>query len=177
MLLQNKNYFQIFSLSENYHLDLGTLADNYRTLQAQVHPDKFASASEGEKLLAVQSTSLLNEAYETLTSPQKRAAYLLQLQDIDVTQVNQSELSPELLLEQIQLREDLEEMPRTESAIESLDTLRRKIEARVKACQERFAENLAAKQLSEAKAIYYEMQYFYKLVVEIDAIEEDLLGY
>ena len=177
VLLQKKNYFQIFSLAENYHLDLVVLAEKYRKLQAQNHPDNFASSSEQEKMLAVQSTSLINEAHETLTSPQKRAAYLLTLHDIDVTQVNQAELSPELLLEQIQLREELEEIPRVELSLESLSSMKIEIEFKANSSQESFAKQMDAKQFLEAKANYYEMQYYYKLILEIDAIEEGLLGY
>lgn len=177
MQLLHKNYFQIFSLPENYNLDLDTLADSYRKLQAQVHPDKFASSSEPEKMLAVQSASLLNEAFETLTAPQKRAAYLLNLQDIDVTVVDQAELSSDLLLEQIQFREELEEIPHAETAIENLDALRRKIETRISQSQQIFATNLEAKQFSEAKTNYFEMQYCYKLIQDIEAVEEELLGY
>lgn len=85
-----------------------------------MHPDRFANAEEPEKLRAVQLSSYLNEAYETLKSPLRRAAYLLSLRDIDVEQVNQNDLSMDLLLEQIQLREKLDELPIDESALASL---------------------------------------------------------
>ena len=177
MPLQNKNYFQIFSIPESFQLDLEKLSEQYRTLQAQVHPDRFASASETEKLKAIQSTSLLNAAYETLGSPQKRAAYLLQLQQIDVTTVDQADLSADLLLEQIQLREQLEDIPRDESALAELETMRNAIESRINNSQEIFANSYNDRNFNQAKRHYYEMQYFGKLIVEIEAIEEDLLGY
>jgi molecular chaperone HscB len=101
----------------------------------------------------------------------------LELQGIDVTQVKQEELSPELLLEQIEFREELEELPRDDSAIDDLNSMRQKIEVKADEIQQRFAENHATKQLLEAKTNYYEMQYFFKLILEIDALEEDLLGY
>jgi molecular chaperone HscB len=175
--LQNKNYFQIFSIPESFQLDLEKLSSDYRAIQAQVHPDRFANGSENEKLNAIQSTSLLNAAYETLASPQKRAAYLLQLQDIDVNKVDQADLSPGLLMEQIQLRERLEEIPRDESALGELDSMRKSIQNRITSSQTSFAESYHASNLDLAKKSYYELQYFSKLISEIEAIEEDLLGY
>lgn len=177
MLLQNKNFFQIFSIPEAYDLDPVLLAENYRELQAQVHPDRFANASEAEKLQAVKSTSVLNDAYETLRSPQGRAAHLLQLRDVDVSKVSQSDLSPALLFEQIQLREELEDIPRDEKSLNKLDHMRKQIEEKVRDCQKLFVKNFNTGQLLRAKSNYYEMQYLFKLLSDMDAIEEDLLGY
>jgi len=53
------------------------LSEKYHARQVEVHPDKFSGATEKNKLRAVQLTSYLNEAYSTLKSPIKRAAYLL----------------------------------------------------------------------------------------------------
>lgn len=177
MHFSSNNYFEIFSVPEAFQLDLSNLTDQYRRLQAQVHPDRFAGGTEQDKLRAIQATSLLNEAYETLKNPQKRAAYLLALQDIDLSSVDQADLSPQLLMEQIELREALEDLPRDESALDALEQLRQRIGDRQQQCQQRFESALAAGELVQAKRSYYEMQYFAKLAAEVAAIEEDLLGY
>jgi len=49
-------------------------------LQQEFHPDRFASKGDVDKRLAVQTASLINQAYDTLKSPLKRAQYLLELQ-------------------------------------------------------------------------------------------------
>ena len=118
------NFFEQFNLAQSCELDQEALADEYRKQQSEVHPDRFANAEESEKLRALQLSSYLNEAYETLKSPLRRAAYLLSMHDIDVEQVNQNDLSMDLLLEQIQLREKLDELPKDESALADLDKLR-----------------------------------------------------
>lgn len=177
MLFKDKNYFEIFAIPVAFQVNLTTLADHYRDLQAQVHPDRVAVGSEHDKIMAIQAASLLNEAYETLSSPQKRAAYLLRLEGIDVDQVEQTDLSSELLLEQIQIREELEELPRDESALDELEQLRNRIAERLTKCQQEFAKALGNNRHSLAKRSYYEMQYFAKLVIEIESLEEDLLGY
>ena len=42
MHFSSNNYFEIFSVPEAFQLDLSNLTDQYRRLQAQVHPDRFA---------------------------------------------------------------------------------------------------------------------------------------
>ena len=176
-MFKDRNFFDVFSIPATFQVNLIVLADQYRELQAQVHPDRVAGGSEQEKLQAIQATSFLNEAYETLRSPQRRAAYLLELQGIDVNQVDQTDLSPKLLMEQIELREQLEELPRDESALGKLEQLRENIEHRQIECQNQFAQGINGRDLTAAKEYYYKMQYFAKLAAEIESIEEDLLGY
>lgn len=176
-MLKDRNFFDVFSIPATFQVDLDILTDRYRELQGQVHPDRVAGGTEQEKLQAIQATSFLNEAYEVLRSPQRRAAYLLELRDIDVDQVDQSDLPPSLLMEQIELREQLEGLPRDESALGQLENLRDAIEQRLAGSQEQFARLIEQPDLTAAKKHYYEMQYFGKLAAEIESLEEDLLGY
>jgi molecular chaperone HscB len=78
-----KNYFELFSLEADFSIDLVALEQIYQTQIARHHPDKFATGSDKEKTLAVQNTSLINSAFDTLKSPLLRATYLLELQGID----------------------------------------------------------------------------------------------
>lgn len=171
------NYFQLFNLPETYELDQQTLNDAYREQQGEVHPDRFANADEAEKLRAVQLSSYLNEAYETLKSPLRRAAYLLSMHDIDVEQVDQSDLGMDLLLEQIRLREQLDDLPKDESALGDLDKLRDEVGVKRDRQISKFAELFELDKLDEAKKIYHELQFLFKLMAEIDAGEELRLGY
>ena len=173
----NSNYFQIFNLPESCDLDQEALAAEYRKQQSEVHPDRFANAPEPEKLRAVQLSSFLNEAYETLKSPLRRAAYLLSLNDIDVEQVDQNDLSMDLLLEQIQLRERLDELPKDESALPDLDKLRVEVAGKLGRQEREFAEHFDQQKFDDAKKVYHELQFLFKLLSEIDAGEEMRLGY
>lgn len=145
--------------------------------QREVHPDRFANAEEPEKLRAVQLSSYLNEAYETLKSPLRRAAYLLSLRGIDVEKVDQNDLGMDLLLEQIQLREQLDELPSDESALDELERLRSEVRVKLDRQEVKFADCFEQEQFDDAKKIYHELQFLYKLLSEIDAGEENRLGY
>ena len=67
------NYFELFDLPSLFELDVNALRLKYLELQRIVHPDKFANASERERLLAVQKTAQINDGYSMLKSPITRA--------------------------------------------------------------------------------------------------------
>ena len=171
------NYFQWFELPVRFEVDTEALAETYRRLQAAIHPDRMAAAEEAEKLQAVQLTSLLNEGYGTLLSPVKRAAYLLKLKGEDVESFDQSELPLELLEEQMELRERLEDLPEGDAALDDLNEMKADAQDRHARNQTRFAEAVQRDELSEARELFHELQFLDKLLKEIDAAEEQRLGY
>lgn len=79
MELAGKNYFELFGLSVQFDVDIRSVADRYRELQRATHPDQFASGTDQEQRIAVEQAALVNDAYQTIKSPLKRAQYLLEL--------------------------------------------------------------------------------------------------
>ena len=173
----NQNFFQLFDLPESFYLDVDNLSAKYRDMQTEVHPDKFATSPEQEKMRAVQMTSYINEAYSTLKSPIKRAAYILSLQGMDAESVNQNDLGMNLLLEQMQLRESLDELPKDESALPELDRLKKDVKERLSDKQNSFAGEVEQGEYICAKKIFHELQFLHKLLLEIEAGEEQRLDY
>jgi len=174
------NYFSQFELPVDYDIDLEGLNGQFRELQTIVHPDRYAAAGDEQRLRAIELSSYLNEAYETLKSPLRRAGYLLQLQGVDVEQVDQSDLDPELLFEQIALRESLAELPKDESALDRLDELNRAAGDRLARRQQEFATSLAAGSaeggdLAQAKKLFHELQFLTKLQAEIEKAEDAIV--
>ena len=78
---QVQNFFSLLGLPESCAVDEALLDRNYRELQAQWHPDRFASAPQAERLAAVQQASLINDAYATLKTPLRRADQIVVLRD------------------------------------------------------------------------------------------------
>ncbi len=174
MLAIADNYFAQFALPVDFEINSGRLGSRYRELQAEVHPDRFAASGEEQRLQAIKLSSYLNEAYETLKSPLRRAGYLLRLRGIDVEQVAQSDLAPELLFEQMELRESLAELSGGESAFDRLDELNRKAASRLAERQRQFVQALAGNRLDQARKLFHELQFLHKLQTEIDKKEESL---
>ena len=73
MLDLSKNFFELFALPVSYEIDNNALRERYRELQRSVHPDRYANASAQEQRLAMQGSTFINEAFETLKDPLWRA--------------------------------------------------------------------------------------------------------
>lgn len=116
-------YFTLFQLEPQFDIDTDSLEQNYRTLAARFHPDRFASASAFEQKQAVMMSSTVNEAYRTLKNPTDRAAYLLQQQGIDADAPEHTSFAPEFLMQQMEWRETLAEARggQDQTALSALD--------------------------------------------------------
>lgn len=104
-----KNYFNLLSVARNFDLDKNQLHSNYIALQHLLHPDKYINKTKSEKLLAIEYTSKLNKAYQTLNDDKSRAEYLLFLEGIIINQEdNNVHPDPMMLHEILELNEDPE---------------------------------------------------------------------
>ncbi len=103
-----QNYFELFDLETSFFISDSILKDSYRREIARFHPDKFASKTDSEKLQALQNTSLLNTAFESIKSPLNRASYLLKLEGVDPFDEKDTAMEHDFLTSQIELREELE---------------------------------------------------------------------
>ena len=116
------SHFVLFGLPEQFALDAAALDHAYRTVQAQVHPDRFAAAGEAQKRVAMQWATRTNEAYQTLRDPLKRATYLLHLRGIDVGAENNTAMEPAFLMQQMEWREAIEDAVGAKN-VDALDAL------------------------------------------------------
>lgn len=99
------DYFTLLGLPRAQSLDLEKLSESYRAIQARVHPDKHAHAAAADRRLAMQWATRINEAFQTLKSPGRRARYLLQLLGHDPRIENNTSMPAEFLMSQMELRE------------------------------------------------------------------------
>ena len=120
------NYFQLFGLAQSYQIDTAQLEQQYRALQAQVHPDKSAHLPDAEQRLAMQRATLVNEAYQALRSPLRRARYLLSMHGVDIQEENNTVMPLEFLAAQMEWHEAVVEAQQARD----IDALTR-IEARL----------------------------------------------
>lgn len=122
MVTLTGSHFDLFDLPPRFDLDAGELDAAYRAVQAQVHPDRFASHGDAQKRVAMQWAARANEAYRTLKSPLKRALYLLQLRGVDADKETDTAFEPAFLMQQIEWRENIEDaaQARNVDALEQL---------------------------------------------------------
>jgi molecular chaperone HscB len=105
----NQNHFELFGLPARFAVDAAALEASYHKLQREVHPDRFAAAPDAERRVSMQLATRVNEAYQTLKSPLKRAVYILQLRGVDPKFETNTAMPPEFLMEQMSWRERIED--------------------------------------------------------------------
>lgn len=103
------DHFALFGLPRCQRLDMEALDRRFLQLQAAVHPDRHAQAGEAGRRLAMQWAARVNEAYQTLKNPLRRALYLLQLEGHDPQVENNTAMPADFLSGQMELRESVAE--------------------------------------------------------------------
>ena len=99
------NDFVLFGLAEQFDLDANALTQQWKTLQREAHPDKFAAQGATAQRLAMQWSVRINEAYQRLKEPLKRAAYLCELRGAPINAENNTAMPASFLMQQIEWRE------------------------------------------------------------------------
>lgn len=117
------NYFELFNLAPTFDIDTADLAERYRELQKAVHPDKFANASEQDKRLSVQRTAQVNDGYQSLKSPLRRAEHMLSLRGVDLSHETTTLKDTAFLMQQMEWREMLDDVKSANDPQELIDEL------------------------------------------------------
>jgi molecular chaperone HscB len=173
----SKNYFELFGMPVGYRVDKAALAERYRELQKVVHPDRFASGTEQQQRVSLQQTTQVNEAYETLKDPVKRAIYLLRLNGVDMDLEKETTHDTAFLMEQLEMREQLAEARHQPDPMAVLDELMGRVDGMIKALVAQLAmqfETASDEQLQAARESIRKMQFLNKFHAEAEALEADL---
>jgi len=178
--LFSKNYFEIFNLPVSFEMDINQLSAVYRDLQKEVHPDKFVNAGEQQSRMAVQMTSLVNQAFDTLKSPVSRAHYLLKIAGLDIDHDQDTTMDPMFLMEQMELREEIESARSKSDPLAEIDRLLKQVNNTLKGIMQSFAESYQAEDYNKAHELSRKMQFLNKNAQELDeiavVIEDELLS-
>lgn len=101
--------FELFDVSPRFAQDLAQLDARWKALQRQVHPDRFAAQGAAAQRVAAQWSARINEAYRRLQDPQRRAAYLCELNGAPIEAESNTAMPPAFLMQQMALREQLDD--------------------------------------------------------------------
>lgn len=174
------NYFQLFQLPHSFQLDLAELKGRYRRLQLELHPDKHASSDSRQQRLSVQLTAQLNQAFDTLKSPLKRAEYMLGLSGHEVDFNSTTHQDGAFLMQQMELREELESLKSQVSrgddvAEASLAALQREGDSLAKNLYQQFEVHHSANEYDAAEKFVARAYFVEKFKVELRQVEDELL--
>jgi molecular chaperone HscB len=103
------NDFELFGLPERFAQDRAAIDARWKELQREAHPDKFAAQGAAAQRVAMQWSVRINEAYQRLKDPLKRAAYLCEMRGAPLDAENNTAMPASFLLGQMAWREALDE--------------------------------------------------------------------
>lgn len=174
MLDLTQNYFTLFGLPPDFDVDLEALTLRYRDIQSAIHPDRFVGKPDQEQRLAVQSAAFVNEGYQCLKTPLLRAEYLLRLQGHETGQEERTHHDTEFLLEQMQLREQLEAVTQQADPWRSLDLWLADVARRTQLVQEVFGKAFKSGDNAGAMDGVLKWKFLVKLQVDAEKLRDHL---
>ena len=136
-----------------FSIDLNALKREFLQLQAKAHPDLHP---QEDKKRAEATSARINEAYKTLQSPLLRAQYLLSQRGIETAEDETAKVDdPELLMEVLEAREQIEEAESEEDLVGMKDENEVRIQESIKALEQAFAEDDVELAKSETVKLRY----------------------
>ena len=136
-----------------------------------MHPDRFVHAGDAERRASLQWTTRVNEAYRTLKDPVQRGKHLLELHGVDVAFETNTAMPQDFLLQQMELREALED---AKHAAE-LDSLRSDLRNSQASLEKDIARAIdVERDYAAAASLVRKLQFLHRLDEEIDAAYETI---
>ncbi|MET0542911.1 MAG: Fe-S protein assembly co-chaperone HscB [Variovorax sp.] len=121
----NDTDFDLFAVPATFAQDRAALDARWKELQREAHPDRFAAQGAAAQRVAMQWSVRINEAYQRLKDPIKRASYLCELNGSPIEAENNTAMPGDFLMQQMEWREALDEA--TDEA--GVDALRGEVDA------------------------------------------------
>ncbi|MEZ8826188.1 co-chaperone HscB [Vibrio amylolyticus] len=170
------NHFELFGLPIQFPLDGSLLSSQFRELQKRFHPDNFATSSERDRLMSVQQAAQINDAYQALKNPISRAEYLLTISGYELESEQQTMQDPLFLMDQMELREELEEIESASDAEDKLFDFEQRISKLFKQELGNLEAALEKAEWSLAANLVRKLKFIDKLLQQIEQVEDRLLG-
>jgi molecular chaperone HscB len=101
--------FELFGVAAQFAQDRAVLDAKWKELQREAHPDRFAAQGAAAQRVAMQWSVRINEAYQRLKDPLRRASYLCELNGAPINAENNTAMPTDFLLQQMAWREALDD--------------------------------------------------------------------
>lgn len=166
------NYFELFSLPAVFSVDKTRLSQTYRDLQKQYHPDKFAMQDDRTRLQAMQKSTEINDAFQTLKDSCLRAQYLLKLSGLDIELEQRTLQDTDFLMQQMVWREKIADF--TADDEDEIEDFAKEVSGLVKGLEVEIETALEAEQFEQTANLVRKLKFMLKLQIELELLEEKL---
>lgn len=170
----SQNYFELFGLNPVFDLDPGKLHTEQQRLQSGFHPDRFVNASDQEKRLSVQMASRINQAYDSLRDPVKRARYLLEISGASLPDDSATTSDTEFLMEQIELREAIDACREHAEPLQQCELMETRLEQKATRLADDFKSEFNRGNLEKAVINSRKMQFVQRIQQQLSELQFEL---
>jgi len=105
----NDTDFELFAVPATFAQDRAALDARWKELQREAHPDRFAAQGAAAQRIAMQWSVRVNEAYQRLKDPVRRATYLCDLNGAPIYAEDNTAMPSDFLIQQMEWREALDD--------------------------------------------------------------------
>lgn len=107
------NFFEFYNIPESFQVDQAALKKQFYTLSKRYHPDFYANEDEAKQQEILELSTINNKAYQTLSDPNKRLAYILRQHNL-LEEGAKPQLPADFLMEMMDINERLMEVDDSE---------------------------------------------------------------
>ena len=165
---QFDDFFALFEQPVQFEVNQDSLDQHLRLLQKRYHPDNVAKNLADAKQAKQQSeqySAIINQAYQTLSAPDSRAGYLLDMAD-QAQNLEQSIADLDFLEDAMEMRMDLDDAI-AEKNLPALQQLHPQITERLANQSERFNSAYQNKDWQTAIDATQKLKFLVKLNADV----------
>ena len=167
---QFDNFFALFEQPVQFEVSQDSLDQHLRLLQKRYHPDNVAKNRDDTaqaKQQSEQTSALINQAYQTLSKPDSRAGYLLDMAD-QAQNIEHSIADLDFLEDAMEMRMDLDDAI-TGKNLSALQQLHPQITERLATQSDRFSSAYLTQDWQTAIDATQKLKFLVKLNADVTA--------
>ena len=172
---QFDNFFALFEQPVQFEINQDSLDQHLRLLQKLYHPDNVAknqADTAQAKQQSEQTSALINQAYQTLSAPDSRAGYLLDMAD-QAQNIEHSIADLDFLEDAMEMRMDLDDAIEGKN-LSALQQLHPQITERLAKQSERFSSAYITQNWKTAIDATQKLKFLVKLNADVKAGLDDV---
>ena len=172
---QFDNFFALFEQPVQFEVNQDSLDQHLRLLQKRYHPDNVAKNQANITQAQLQSekySALINQAYQTLSSPDSRASYLLDIAN-QAQNIEHSIADLDFLEDAMEMRMDLDDAI-TGKNLSALQQLHPQITERLATQSDRFSSAYLTQDWQTAIDATQKLKFLVKLNADVTSGLDDV---
>ena len=170
------DYFQFYGLPLSFSADAGLVKQKFYEFSKKYHPDFYINEDEEKQAEVLEKSTLNNKAYQTLSDPQKRLPYILELKGL-LAEGEHYVLPQDFLMDMMDINETLMDLQFDPDAAKlaavkvDVSAVEQGIQNEISAFTDSFedkSEDEQASMLASVKDLYYRSKYLVRIKESID---------